>query len=574
MSKTDEIRAANAAGNLLSGVAGSSYGERDCLSSTLAELHNSGEFDFVSALGTDSLDSLSGQSFFQLQHVFCQTLPRLDCAVEAAAAACHVLYEKAAGDLTAGLVYDALRQWAELDPRRVEDGLAMVRNNADIPAGPTRSLLLAGAAHDVEKATEEALDLSRLPSDNIRLDSLVALGRMPFQADHRVPGPVMQRLEDAIQSPLCDPEAGIAVESALNVLSRIGSSHVGQVEPLLLQACADPNRITRQAIANGLRWHANLYTNAMLDRSFGAIKFAERDETITIRVIDSILDSWDIDADRERILEFLTDLLTHSKQAIKLEALSSFRHSLANGPGHLLGWYVVSLLLTGDHRLCRSADRLLPYQEAPDGLDIDLTPFALDPPWVPYLARKILGYCLIHPASVSALLLSCLRAVSGTGRSGLETLVRDHFLINYPGAIKRFEAGLTPGDRARASVKRLSEAIGSYLDGLRDPGFCDAFQPGERERWLQFQRKVDHWQELHRKAEEQSIFAQLAHKSVLLFGTRSIVYLYTDDESDPKRQEVLLASHEHTAEFPRLTSIDPVGLNFAMHRFRIECPPS
>ena len=364
MSKRDEILSANAAGNLLCAVAESSYDERDCLSSTLAELHNSGEFDLLSALGSDQLDSVSGQSFFELQRVFCQTLPQLDCAVEAAAAACHVLYEKAAGDLAADRVYDALRQWAELDPVRVEDGLAIARNNADIPSGTTRSLLLAGAAHDVEKAADEALDLSRQTNRNIRLDSLMALGRIPFQGDHRVLGPVMQRLEDAIQSPLCDREAGTAVESALNVVSRIGSSHVDLVEPLLLQACANPNRITRQAIADGLHWHANLYTDAMVDCSFRAIKFAKRDETITIGAIDSILCSWDIDADRERIFEFLTDLLTHSNQAIKLEALSSFRHSLADGPGHLLGWYVVSLLLTGDHRLCRSADRLLPYHVA------------------------------------------------------------------------------------------------------------------------------------------------------------------------------------------------------------------
>ena len=540
MNKRDEILSANAAGNLLSAVTEASFDERDCLSSTLAELHNSGELDVVRALTSDLSGSVSGQAFFQLQDVFCQTLPYLDCSVEAAASVCQVFYEKAAGDMTAGLVYDALRQWAKVDRRRVEAGLAMVRSNSDIPSGPTRSFLLAGAVQDFDTAANEALGLSRLANNNIRLDSLIALGRMPFQADQRVPVSVMQRLEDAIQSPLCASEPGIAVEAALNILSRVGSCHVGQVEPLLLDACADPNHITRHAISNGLLWHAELYTDAMIDSSFGAIKFTDRDEASTTRVIDSVLGSWDIDADRERILKFLSVLLTHSDQAIELEALSSFRHSLAKRPGRLLGWYVVSLLLTGDHRLCQSADRLLPYQAAPDGLDIDLMPFALDPPWVPYLARKILGYCLIHPASASALLLSCLRAASETDRSELEALVRNFLLINYPRTIKRFEASLTPRDPARDSVKRLSEAIGNYLDGIRDPGLCDAFQPAERERWFQFQRKVDDWQELQRKAEQQSIFAQLAQKSVLLFGTRSIVYLHTDD-SEPQRQEVLLS---------------------------------
>ena len=172
------------------------------------------------------------------------------------------------------------------------------------------------------------------------------------------------------------------------------------------------------------------------------------------------------------------------------------------------------------------------------------------------------------------MLLTCLRSVSKEYRSELEDLIFDYFLVNYPGAIRRFKSSLAKKDPARVSVKRLSGRIEEYLDRLRQSGICDAFRPGERERWLQFQRKSDFWQKVHDDAERHSVLFQLAHKAVLLYGTRSIVYTYTSDESDPVRKEIALGSHEFTAELPRLESIDPVGLQYAILRFRSEPLPS
>ena len=60
----------------------------------------------------------------------------------------------------------------------------------------------------------------------------------------------------------------------------------------------------------------------------------------------------------------------------------------------------------------------------------------------------------------------------------------------------------------------------------------------------------------------------------MLYGTGTIAYIHAGQPGDPIRKEVPLGSFEQTMELPRLESIDPVGLHYAIYRFRTEAPPS
>ena len=382
------------------------------------------------------------------------------------------------------------------------------------------------------------------------------------------------RLNEVIEAPKSDDDTSHAVEAALHLLHRTNGGILKAVEPLLLKACTTPTPATLYTLAVGLETHRNSYSQAMIDATFSALSRTSKEGVLTIEAIDSILYQWDLEGDRQRILEFLINLLSHSDDAIEFDSLNDFRHKLRNEPGAVLGWYVVSLLLTGDHRLCVAANQLLPYNQTCDGLDIDLRPFSLTSPWLLYLSYKILGYCLANKESTAALLLACLRAASDENRAELESLVRVHFLMNYLTAIDWFESNLSPNDPARQSVERLSQAMKSYVDELDQAGKCPAFRPTERERQLESYRLGDFVRAIHKKAEEDSILSIFAHKATMLYGTASIAYIYRNDHDDPDRQEISLATFEHATEIPRIEVIDPVGLHYAIYRFRLEPPPS
>ena len=569
----ERILSASAAGNLLSAIAAAAYGAKDSLADELARLHNLGDIDILKICRTDQLDTVSGHSFFQLQRVFCQTLPKMQCSVEDASATCKVFFEKAHGDLTAWLVYEALLDWFKGDDQRLEEGLAWIRRDVTVETGVTRFVLIAGATHDADRFAEEALALSHLPQFHIRLDALRALGRMKLADNDRILVRIVQRFDDVIESPRSDHETAVAVEAALHLVDQVDDESLPLVESLLVKAANIRTPEVRYAIAFGLQTGWRRYTTEMINASIKAIEDARNEENATIKAVDTTLYQWDLDGDRQRVFSLLRNLLSHGEDAIALGRLDNCRHKLSRQPGDVLAWYVVSMLLTGEHRLCAAAADLLPHNSVPSGLDIDLTPFALDTPWVLFLSRKILGYLLFSKGTATALLLSCLRAVPNNGRAELEELILSHWLVNYPGTIEQMERAIASDDPAQVSVRRLSRVIEQYLKDLGQSGTCEAFRPSERARQLQGFRQADFSRRVQKQAQEQSIMSQLVHRSTLLYGTGMIFYAYTEEGSSPRRQETSMASFEHKIEIPRLELIDPVGLNFAIHRFRLESTP-
>lgn len=574
MSTRDTILAANANGTLLEVVVEMSYSDSESVMNLLSSLHNSGEIDFLAACDSDQLDNISRDSFFPLQRVFCEIFPNLCCSVSDATATCDKLFQKAGNDLTAPLVFKALREWMQESPGRALQGLAQLRLNIETQARLVRPVLLAGAVHNATKFAEEAFDLSYHPQTFARAEALWTLGRLVPEDNDQLLHRAIKRFADAIESPLTDSETAIAVEAALHLLERIGDGVAGDVERLLKRACQSPNPATRHALADGLQLHRSKYTDAMIDATFEALQQTNKHDSLTIKAIDHILYRWNIDEDRQRVLTLLMNLLSNEDDAIEIEALRDFRHRLGDEDGEVLGWYVVALLLTGNDQLGLAAARLLPVTKTPDRIDIDLTQFGLTSPWVLFLARKILGYCLMNQRCAAWLLLSCLRAVADQDRPAIENLILHCFLLNYLGAIDWFKSAVSPNDPAKESVNRLSNALESYVSELQRLGTCPAFAPSERERQLQGYHQADFWRKAQKKADEGSILSIVGRKATLLYGAASIAYVYKNEGTGPQRLEIAMAAHEVSVEFPRLHAIDPIGLSFATSGFRSERPPS
>lgn len=571
----NRMLSANASGSLLSDLCSRDYVAREDVIDTLSALHNSGQIDFPAVCRSDQLDTISGHSFFSIQQFFCETLPRIDCDVRDAMDTCGVLFKKAGNDMTAGLLFAALREWFTQRLERTENGLRSIQSTTEVPAGIAHSVLLAGAHHDVRKYALEALKLVCQRHSQVRHGAIAALGAMRLDQHEDLLLQAVHCLDEAIETPSSDTSAASAIRASLELLNRLGPSRVDLIEPLVLRACERPNINTIHAITRGVYTNHTLYTEEMVDASLSAIAEFDNHVPVTIDEVDSMLYHWDIDCDRQRVLQFLTKLQgPEGGTTFDFSKLKRFGHRMRGSNGDILGWYVISLLLTGQRELCSSTFEFLPYNGIPEGLDIDLSEFSLDGPTVLFLCRKIIGYLLSRRPCASALLLSCLRVVSSDYARQLEDTVLTYFLINHPSAIDWFNEHVSSADQAYAMVKRLERRVKSYLKKLRKHGVCSAFRPSEREYRYQQHKQLDLMQGIQRNALRGSIVSQIAHQSVVLYGTGTINYMHTDGESGPHRQEAPFGSFQQTIEIPRLTVFDPVGLDSALNRFRAEPPPS
>lgn len=560
-------------GALLGTIAGAPYDHAEQWADRLATLHNERSLDLIAAFASDNITCLDNQTFFRIQRVFCLALPKISCSVAEAVTISRVFFERAEPDLAAGAAYAALRDWLQLQPHRSDEALTIIQKDLDGDIGIVHHVLLAGAKHDLQKYVEEALHLSHQSQPHIRHRALFALGRMDLEHHNAILRRVLERLTQVFRSPDTDQDAAHAMEAALTLHLRTGGRFAHVLESVLVEASANPSPIMRHTIAAAFRFGREEYTEVMIDAILSILRHADRDAPDTIDRIDLTLSRWDLDDDRKRVLRFLSSLLTHTDAAIGIDALPEFRASLINGSRHLLPWYVVSFLLTGHPRLCRAAYDLLPDNGAPARLDIDLETFALDSPWIPFLARKIIGYCLTKIQSASALLLSCLRAACPDNRDELESLVLSSFLLNYPTAIEYLEAAVSPADPAAMSVTRLSSSLDAYLVGLKRAGVCTAFQPPERQQQFQARQQADLVRKIWKEAKKRATLLQFTTQSIVLYGAGSIYYQHAHADSSPTRKEMSFASHRQTIDLPRLQVIDPVGLQNVIVSFQMEAPP-
>ncbi len=574
MSIEDKLLSAQADGTLLSVAAEAPYEETDVIAETLSTLNNSGHIDFLSACKSDQLNGLSGTSLHGLQEVFCRALPKVDCTAMDAVATAGAILDRAENALTASRVSDALREWFQRTPQRVQSGLELIQSDMRVYSLAVRPVLIAGAQHDMRKYANAALCVARQPVIASRLDAITALGTMDLRQHHDLVLEVVKCLEEAIERPSSDHDGPVAIRAAIGILQHLGAESRHLIEPVLLKGCRSPTQSALHEIVLGVHSNKCLYTQRMIDASFSAIASAVQYRRDTIDLIDSLLYEWDIRGDRTRVLALLVKLFRRDDESVTVDRLDAFGHRLRNESADLLGWYVVSMLKTGEIPVCLAASELLPHDEAPKGLDIDLSDYCQDGNEVLFLCRKIIGYCLANRRCAAALLISCMRAVPDDLSPELETTVFDYFLVNYPSSIDWFEKSVSSKDRARPIVTRLSGKLRKYLSGTQELGVCEAFRPSERQIGLQHHRQIDMWRTIQRQAYERSIASYLAQESTVLYGTGSIYYLYTGDDSSPRRQVSKFGSYKQEMEIPRLEVLDPVGLDHAIRRFRSETPPS
>ena len=574
MSIEHKVLSAHANGTLLSVVAETPHEEIDFLSETLSTLNNSGRIHFLNVCKSDQLYGLSSTSLYGFQRVFCETLPRIDCNATEVVVTAGAILERAEDALVASGVSDAIREWFQRTPQRVQSGLELIQSDMRVHSRAVRPVLVAGAHHDVRKYANAALCIARQPVIESRLDAIAALGTMDLRQHDDLVLEVVKCLEEAIERPVSDHDGAVATRAALGILQHLGAESCHLIEPVLLKGCRSPTQSALHEIVLGVQSHKCLYTPRMIDASFSAIASAVQYRPDTIDFIDSLLYGWNLRGDRKRVLALVVKLLRRDDESVTVDRLDAFGHRLRNESGDLLGWYVVSMLKTGEIPVCLAARELLPHDEAPKGLDIDLSDYCQDGNEVLFLCRKTIGYCLANRRCAAALLLSCMRAVPDDLSPELETTVFDYFLVNYPSSIDWFEKSVSSNDRARPMVTRLSDKLRKYLSGTQKLGVCEAFRPSERQIGLQRRRQIDMWRTIQRQAYERSIASYLAQESTVLYGTGSIYYLYTGDDSNPRRQVSKFGSYKQEMEIPRLEVLDPVGLDRAIRRFQSETPPS
>ena len=189
-----------------------------------------------------------------------------------------------------------------------------------------------------------------------------------------------------------------------------------------------------------------------------------------------------------------------------------------------------------------------------------------------FLARKAIGYLFSMPVTAASIIVSLLHCAPDNGTIQiLINLLFDPLLINYPGMVKDY---LTK--KADAEIGEVKEGLGiaiklfeDYLENIKSTGNIPELRQSQSQRDTYNRRFSKIMNQAMKDAQKDSVFLSLVSTSVLLYGRKSINYVYNSD-GQSNRMEIPLHSYDTEMEFPRFGIIDPFGLDYMLRVFRAE----
>jgi hypothetical protein len=165
-------------------------------------------------------------------------------------------------------------------------------------------------------------------------------------------------------------------------------------------------------------------------------------------------------------------------------------------------------------------------------------------------------------------LVACLRGCDPATAKTIGELLFDPLLVNYGGKARDYLKTIKKDDTAYGPIKAALKAADIFIKGLKIDPQIKELRPSEYHYSVERRHAGDWMRKVQKDAEKHSVFLSLVHRSVLLYGRRSITYV---QEPGNKRRPVSMDMHSfsHFFELPRSEVIDPVGLSIMLLAYRI-----
>lgn len=164
----------------------------------------------ISGSDAAELEELKDSSFFEVQIVLCEVIPRLTSSATDIMSLVSILVERGGNDLAANQPYAAFRKWCELDNNRAAEVIASAR------AGNALSLQHLVFALEATADAEDALMSAKTVGEE-RTAGALALSRMNLTQDQATAA--INVVLDAAEGDFTAEAAGF-IKAALDMASK------------------------------------------------------------------------------------------------------------------------------------------------------------------------------------------------------------------------------------------------------------------------------------------------------------------------------------------------------------------
>jgi hypothetical protein len=575
VSNRDELLKSHEAGNFLETVHAKSladYNNHSALALELVALHNEGLIDIIETFESTKSNSSNGPEFFLTRHIFEKALPNLEAPVIPVMKCVIRLYRDAGQDLIASTIIESFSDFCTKESTRPLEALKEIEANPDAFAVLLPAALAAGSRIDYPFYLAKAIRLCEDKDIGLRRCAVFSIGRLNWPDGVIVPNSALLALKRSAETETDDHILANIVKSAFALLQREKTQEPLTVT-LIARALSKGDEYTLHVASQIFAFHAGELPTSIIEAIFANLARVKPANIQGFRSFDSGIYHLLKKDHLEKALQVLEDLLLTFPNELTMQSFQCVASEILDNQA-LFSKVLTRWFLRGDRVLCDGVYTIVSMYHG-DNLPLEIDPTELkraDFIHILFVARKAIGYLFMQPISATTILLSLMRHTThDKALMELGRLLVNPLLLNFPGKVRDYivqQSGLEAG-KVKETIDKALKDVDAYLDDLRSVSNLVALHPGEAQREAYHRHFSCLMAESYKAAEAQSFLQNLFSKSILLYGRKSINYVYGPD-GQLHRMEMPLQSHCIGMEFPRMENIDPLGLDYMLRIFRNE----
>lgn len=571
----DELINAFNEGNFLQILYEKSLGQSEnqgAVEEELVSLHNGGLIDAIACFRLLENKPKCGYDFFLTRHVFEKALPHLNAPVKSVMDCVLHLVHEAGQDMVAGSIFEPFISFCASEPSRPKESLRQIEEAIAKLVDLLTPTVVAGARIDVDFYLKEAIRLTAHENVEVRKRAIFSLGRIQFPQDTKLCDSALACLELSVSKETDDHLLGNLIKSAFS-LFKYDNSKEGRIIDLINNALSQGGDYVLHAASELFGFNFNDLPEDLLDSLINHLRRVRPQNKGTLNNIDYGLIKLINRGDPSKGIEFLEAMLITNSGAVSMDIFDSVIGGLYKNKS-VLNKLLTRWFLRGDRILCEGI-RAVVNKAHDQSLLLEIDPselVSIDQLHVVFLARKAIGYFFFKPETAASVIISLMQSTNEDETlHQLGTLLFDPLLLNFPGKVKDYliQKVVSESDKTKKTIETALKSFDEYLDELKSTGLIPELHPPQTQRDAYRRHFSRLMSESFKEAEKKSVLLSLVSKSVLLYGRKSINYVY-GSEGKSNRMEIPLHSHGTEMEIPRFENIDPFGLEYMIRIFRAE----
>ena len=505
------------------------------------------------------------------------------------------------------MILEGIDNWMITWPDRT----TALLNHAQMPASPdnpiVRMSLFALMKIDMNEALQNALKLIDDPRPNVSEGAIATLGRLTEPTSEDVAGKALVKLFDDSGTPDATRKGGYALKAMLNFRTppKPSTKNVTQEitppreHPLfdarIQQAIEGSDEIKQAELYSSLFRSPNAFTADQREALFMSIHAVPANQVQTIQDAGMALYGLDPVLNFESLLRYLKAFLS-TKHGRSFRELYHLDGKFVDSGEEIPFAYAAEMLVAGDIGVGKAVPDLfepldlkthiLELEGRPWKTETDANSRRWEPEELAYLVRRSIGYLFMqHGAAVSLMAAALAELVvlskprTNAGKHAKAHLdealeaIEHIWLRSYPTDVSLFEEIAKQRPIIKNVVLQLKRNTKTYVDSISALAMNKAMRPSSSQRQIQLERRRLESKKIQQSAHEQSIFASIMQKSVILYGEGILRQVTAQSGQPPERVVTPMSVIETSASSPRRSILHPVHFNFQLIQLRLERPP-